>query len=584
MQTLRILALLSGAVSLGCTGNIGGDHGSSTGGPGDTTGGGNNTGNTGATGGGGNHNPPPPDNTGSLDDSMTVPAAAPLRRLTRLEYDNTIHDLLGVTSTSSAKLSADQGSSDSGFMTGGAISGSTDARGVMNSADDVTAAALQRLPSLLPCGSIPTAQAAQDACAGQFVEAFGMRAFRRPLSPTELSDLKALYQAHRDPAIGDTFENSIGAVISAVLQTPQFLYHWEMGPDGPIKEGNLLRYGPYELASKLSYLFWATMPDDVLFQSAKDGKLNSPDDVAREAKRLLASDRAKVGLQDFFIQWLELQNLGDLAKAPNFTLFTPDLVAAMGQETRDFVNSLFFGANANGKVETLLTSSTDTIDANLAKLYGVTTFSGTGTKQVDLDPTRRAGIFTQAGFLNAKAEPDVTHPVKRGDAVLRRVLCMDLVIPADLVVPALPEPIPGQTTRERYSVHHMLPCATCHKLIDPVGFSFEHYDPIGAWRDTEQMKPIDATGTFTLQAGDISFNGAVELMKQLAKAPEASDCMATQWLRYSLRRREIASEDPSVKVLQGALSQSGDMRDAMVAATKAKTFTHRAPSPGEVTQ
>jgi hypothetical protein len=324
------------------------------------------------------------------------------------------------------------------------------------------------------------------------------------------------------------------------------------------------------------------MPDDALFAAAKDGKLNSPDDIATQARRLLGSDRAKVGIQDFFVQWLELQNLSDLAKAPDFTLFTPDLVAAMNQETRDFVNSLFFGSGATGKLEVLLTSPTSVIDANLAKLYGVT-FNGTGTKPTDLGATKRAGIFTQAGFLTAKAEPDVTHPVKRGDAVLRRVLCQELVIPADLVVPTLPEPKPGQTTRERYSVHHDLACATCHKLIDPVGFSFEHYDPIGAWRDTEEMKQIDATGTFTLSTGDIKFDGAVELMKQLAKSPEATQCMATQWLRYSMRRRELTSEDPSLKVLQASMS-GGDMRALMVAATKARTFTHRAPSPGEVTQ
>jgi hypothetical protein len=544
---------------------------------------GNGNGNTGSTGGGGNMTTPPPDHTGALDDAKTVPGVAPLRRLTRLEYDNTIHDLLGVSVSPSSKLSADQGSGESGFMTGGSISGSTDARGVLSSAEDATTAALQRLPQLLPCGSVPTARAAQDTCADQFVDQFGLRAFRRPLSATESADLKALYRAARDVMVGDTFENAIGAVITAVLQTPQFLYHWEVGPEGALKDGNLVRFGPYELASKLSYLFWATMPDDALFQAAKDGKLNSPDDVGREAQRLLASDRAKVGLQDFFIQWLELQNLSDLAKAPDFTLFTPELVKAMSQETRDYINSLFFGAAATGKLDTLLTSNTSIIDANLAKLYGAT-FTGTGTKAVALDAAKRAGIFTQAAFLNAKAEPDVTHPVKRGDAILRRVLCMELVIPADLVVPALPDPKPGQTTRERYSVHHDLACATCHKLIDPVGFSFEHYDPIGAWRDTEEMKPVDATGTFTLKAGEIKFDGAVELMKQLAKSPEATECMATQWMRYSLRRRELATEDPSLAVLQAALANGGDIRQVMVAATKAKTFTHRVPSPGEVTQ
>jgi hypothetical protein len=455
---------------------------------------------------------------------------------------------------------------------------------VMSSAEDAVAAALQRLPMLLPCNAVPTARPAQDTCADQFVEQFGLRAFRRPLSATELGDLKALYRAHRDAAVGDSFEDAIGAVITALLQTPQFLYHWEVGPGPALKDGNLLRYGPYELASKLSYLFWASMPDETLFTAAKNGTLNSPDDIAREARRLLASDRAKAGLQDFFIQWLELQNLSDLAKAPDFTLFTPQLVQAMGQETRDFVNSLFFGAKATGKLETLLTSPTSTIDANLAKLYGVN-FTGTGTKATDLDATKRAGIFTQAGFLTAKAEPDVTHPVKRGDAILRRVLCMELVIPADLVVPTLPEPKPGQTTRERYSVHHDLACATCHKLIDPVGFSFEHYDPIGAWRDTEEMKPVDSSGSFSLSTGDVTFKGAVELMKAIAKSPEAADCMATQWLRYMLRRNEFSGDQASLQLAVAALGKSSnDMREMLVALITSRAFTHRTPSQGEVLQ
>jgi hypothetical protein len=152
------------------------------------------------------------------------------------------------------------------------------------------------------------------------------------------------------------------------------------------------------------------------------------------------------------------------------------------------------------------------------------------------------------------------------------------------MVPPLPEPMPGQTTRERYEVHSASPCATCHKLIDPVGFAFEHYDPIGAWRDTEVGKPINAKGAFALAAGEIKFDGAVQLMKQLAASPEARDCMASQWLRYTLRRRDLATEAPSLKVLQSSMGTSADLRELMVAATKARTFTHRAPSPGEVTQ
>jgi hypothetical protein len=515
---------------------------------------------------------------------MTVPGAAPLRRLTVLEYNNTIRDLLGVTTTAGAKLTDDQGSNDSGFVKGGSITGSTDARTVLTSAEEISATAIAHLPTLLPCGAVPAARADQDACADQFVEKFGLRAFRRPLADAELTDLRAFYRAHRDPALGESFEQAIGAVITALLQTPDFLYHAEQAPEGALKDGALVRLGPYELASRLSYLFWASMPDEALFTAAGSGKLGTPDDIAREAGRLLADNKAAGGLQDFFVQWLEIGNLADLPKDPTLTMYSPALSQSMDLETRNFVSSVFFGAGADGKLETLLTSPKSVIDAGLAKLYGVSGFTGQGTKPADLDPTQRAGIFTQASFLTAMADAIDSHPVKRGASILRRVLCIELEVPATLVVPPLPEPQPGQTTRERFSIHSMSPCATCHTQIDPIGFAFEHYDAIGAYRTTDANKPVDAKGTFTLMSGAINYDGAVQLMTKLAASPEARECMATQWLRYTLRRRELDSEDPSLKVLQSKLSAGADMRQLMVAATKARTFTHRALSPGEVTQ
>jgi hypothetical protein len=578
---------------LGCTGAVGdggrkfppGNNGSGSGSNGSGTG---SNGSGSGSNGSGSSSPGSSNGSAMLppnlpNDSATVPGAAPLRRLTRLEYDNTIKDLLGVASTSTSKLTADQGSYDSGFVMGGSITGSTDARGVYTNAEEIANLALKDPGKLLPCSPVPSDRAAQDSCADKFVESFGLRAFRRPLSMDELNDLKGLYRANREAALGATFEQSIAAVITAVLQTPQFLYHWEVAAEGSAKDGELLRLGPYELASKLSYLFWSSMPDDNLFAAAKDGHLNTADDAAREARRLLNDDRAKAGLQDFFLQWLELGNLGDMPKDPMlYSQYSPELAASMTQEAREFVNGLFFGGKATGSLEGLLTSNKSFIDAGLAKLYGVNNVTGSGMQPADLDAAKRAGIFTQAGFLTAKADADASHPVKRGDAVLRRLLCTELILPADLMVPTLPEPKPGQTTRERYSTHSASPCATCHKIIDPVGFSFEHYDGIGAYRTMEEGKMVDATGSVTLGSGEVKFDGAVEMMKILAKSTEARDCMAQQWLRYSLRRRELQTEAPSVKLLEAALGAGGDLRDLMVAATKARTFTHRAPSPGEV--
>jgi hypothetical protein len=582
-QKLRILALLTGAAALGCSGTINSDTGTppGQGGPGPSGAPGSTPG---GPSGGNNPSSPPPSNVGALNDTATVPGPAPLRRLTTFEYNNTVRDLLGVTTTDGAKLTDDQGSSDSGFVKGGSITGSTDARSVMTSAEDIASAAVAKLATILPCKAVPSDRPGQDTCADQFVDKFGLRAFRRPLSMTESADLKALYRAHRAAPLSEPFDQAIGAVISAVLQTPYFLYHWEQAAEGATKDGQLVRLGGFELASRLSYLFWATMPDDALFTSAQTGKLNSPDDVAREAQRLLADDRARAGLGDFFDQYLELGNMFDLPKDQgSLPLYSTDLVQSMINESHNFVASLFFGPKADGKMDTLLTSSTSVIDGGLAKLYGVPSVTGTDSKSADLDGTKRAGIFTQAAFLTAKADATDSHPVKRGDAILRRVLCTELIIPATLVVPPLPEPVPGQTTRERFSVHHESPCASCHQMIDPIGFSFEHYDAIGGYRTTDAGKPIDATGQFSVGSKMLKFDGAVELMKGLAQTTEAKDCMATQWLRYTLRRREVGTEDPTLKVLKDAVS-SGDLRQLMIASTKARTFTHRALSPGEVAQ
>jgi len=456
---------------------------------------------------------------------------------------------------------------------------------VLTNAEELTAQVLPKLATLLPCGSAPAARADQDTCADQFAEKFGLRAFRRPLSSAELMDLGALYRAHRDAPLSESFEDAIGAVITALLTTPDFLYHWEMAPDGPIKDGALVRLGPYELASKLSYTFWASMPDDALFEAAASGKLSTPDDIAREASRLLADNRAQSGMQDFFLQWLEIGDLNDLQKDPSLTMFTPAMANSMETETRDFITNLFFGPDADGKLTTLLTSTSTTVDAGLAKLYGLPGVTGTDRKTVQQDAAKRAGIYTQASFLTAMADAIDSHPVKRADRVLRRLLCTELIVPPNLVVPPLKEPMPGETTRQRFDEHPASPCATCHVQLDPVGFAFEHYDAIGVWRTTDQGKPVDATGSYDLSTKSLKFDGAVDLMKQLAGTTDASDCMATQWLRYTLRRREVqAQEAPSLKVLQASMGATGDLRQLMVAATKARTFTHRAPSPGEVLQ
>ncbi len=581
LRPLTNLALLGVALGgLGCSGSIGeagnlgpagpSEPGSRTpGGPGPSTG------------------PGPGVNPGALpSDSDTVPGPAPLRRLTRLEYENTVRDLLGLTTVPKGKIgtfSADQESAASGFLRGGSVTAAPDARALLLAAEELSAAALQQVPALLPCAPVPAAAPEQDACADKFIAGFGRRAYRRPLTDAELEDARGLYRAQRAPDAGATFPQAIANVVTAMLQSPYFLYRWELGPAAPLKEGQLIRFNQHEVASRLSYLFWSSMPDDKLFAAADGGKLSTPDQVAAEARRLLADARASDALNDFHLQWLSMGGLADMPKDPSLTDYNPEVAQAMLKETREFVASVFLGPKADGKLETLLTSNASFANAALAKIYGLKDVTGNDLKPVTFDPAQRSGLFTQGTFLSVKADAIDSHPIKRGDSMLSKLLCMHLEVPANIVIPPLPEPLPGQTTRERVSVHSDSACATCHKLLDPIGFAFENYDAIGAYRTTDAGKPVDASGVFPLGSGELKFKNAIELLPQLAKTPEVQDCMVTQWWRYALRRGELPSEEPSLKLVREAFQQSGhDMRELLVAFTRTRAFSHRKPSLDEV--
>jgi hypothetical protein len=597
-RPLRILAVLGAAgLALGCNGAIGPDRGGSgpgsSGGPGGGNpgpGGGSNPGPGGTNPGtsGGTSNP----TMGMLDDSATVPGPATLRRLTLVEYQNTVRDLLGIEASAvgTKGLPSDQDSSLSGFFRGSALTTGTDARTFMNLSNSLGELAAGKVASLVPCNPIPTAAPAQEACADQFIDKFGLRAFRRPLSTDEKAALKKLYQTQRGADVGASFEQTIGTMVGAMLQTPYFLYHWELGPNAPLKDvkgdPKIARFNSYEMASRLSYLFWTSMPDDKLLEAAAAGKLNSPEEIGQAARRLLEDPRAKDAIADFHMQWLEVGSVAELQKDPSFANWTPAVAAAAAREVAEFASGVFLGPKADGKLESLIASPRSYLDAGLAKLYGVTGVTGTDMKEVDLSSANRAGIFTKAAFLATKADADLSIPPLRGDQLLKRAMCIHLVVPPTLPVPAVQEPSPDKTTRERYSVHSADQCArACHELIDPVGFAFENYDAVGAFRTTENNKPVDASGSLKLDSGVINFKNAIELVTVLAKAPEVQSCMVKQWVRYGLKRHELDSETPSIKALEAGFKAANyDMRELLVALTKTRAFTHRALSEGEVTR
>jgi hypothetical protein len=536
--------------------------------------------------------PPGPANEGPLPDLASVPGETRLRRLTLFEYNNTVRDLLGDVSAPAQPEAGfnDDYATGTSFPRGAPLGRAAGLLPFMNAAEDLAAAAAQRLPSLLPCTPLPTEMAEQEACVARFILQFGRRAYRRPLSDVEAAALRALFAAQRGPGVGATFEEAVADVVTAMLQSPQFLYHWELGPSAPVRDGSLIRFNGHEIASRLSYLLWGSMPDDALLDAADAGALSTADQIAQQARGLLDDPRARAGVGEFYVQWQEVAQLPESLPVPTLA-FGPAQAQSMLNEARVLANSFVFEPRAPGGLQGLLTSPTSFIDAALAKLYGVelpaTTSVPGGLQAVILPADQRAGLFTRAAFLTSTSNGDETNPIHRGSSLLTQVLCVDgLEEPLNVEIPPVPPALPGQTTRERFQLHGALPCAVaCHgQIVDPAGYAFEHYDAIGAYRATEAGKPVDTRATFTLPSGEqFAFVDAIDLMGQLARSDRAQRCIADQWLRYLLRRRLIATEAPSLAALQAVFRANDfDLRGLIVDLTRTRLFSHRAPSAGEV--
>jgi hypothetical protein len=554
MKPLFAIALLAAA---GCTGRIGataeGDFAPTTPPPGPITGPGS----------------PPPGTKGD----PTAAGLMPLRRLTIREYDNTVRDLLGDMSAP-GKQFADDRDETFGFRRAQPIA-VQDAKLIRGAAESLAAAAARNLSALLPCDPAT----GEAACASKFVTEFGLRAFRRPLGKEEVAHLVALYDNGRN-TLKLSFADAIGLVIEGMLQSPAFLYHREAG-EGAIHEGSVVRLGHYEIASRLSYFLWGSMPDRDLFAAAAAGKLGTAAEVEAQARRLLADPRARDTVAAFFEEWLGIDMLAEkAAKDPKvYPEYTDTLKAAMAAETRAFVGSVVF--EGDGRWSTLLGASFSFVNQALGGVYGMQV-AGADLQRTELDRGQRAGFLTEASFLALTGAADGSHPVRRGKAIYEKLLCRELPPPPANVPPAKPASA-GGSTRERFAEHDNNECArACHGLVDPLGFAFEHYDGIGKYRTMDNGKMVDASGEVPLDGATRPFANALELGALLAGSAEVRRCFATQWVRFALARVESKADLASVDTAAAAFFTDGaSVRDLMAAVATMRSFRYRAPAPGE---
>ena len=572
----RSWAILLACSSLACTGFIDGDGSKAGAGPDGETPGGESPG--GETPGGQTPDTPPTANPdGTVSEDATV-GQMPLRRLGKLELANTLRDLLPdlpADFDGASELPADN-AIELAFAVPGTVS-DLEVKRFMEIAEGVIAA----LGASSPGQQFTCAGGDETACARTFVETFGKRAFRRPLEVVEVDDLMALYDTLRtEPEMAYGFSDALSVLVEAMLQSPGFLYRWERGLAAPQTDGALIKLDHYEIASRLSYYLWNSMPDDALLAAADAGELGTPAQVAAQAERLLADARADGTFDDFVQQWLELGPLLTLVKDQNvYPEFSDGLRASMQAETLSFTRDVLRGSTPT--LTRLLTADYSFADSGLSQYYGLT---ADANGKVDLSGTGRMGLLTQGSLLAVKGNSYRTSPVRRGKLVLNRLLCETVPPPPPDVVPDLPPPDPNLTQREQMAQHRENPaCAGCHTTMDSLGFAFEHFDGAGKYRTDDLGHAIDAGGSVDLDGATASFATASELVTALAASPTVQQCFARQWLRYAIDRFEQDADAAAVSYLGTSFTETGlDARKLLVEITRTLPFSHRAPAAGEV--
>jgi hypothetical protein len=501
----------------------------------------------------------------------TSPAPAPLRRLTRFEYNNTVRDLFMDTSRPADRLPAEY------YEFPGQTPPSTVlVESYHTLAHDFAIAASKDAASVTALLGCDPATAGEQACRQKLIGELVPRIFRRAPAPEDASELGDVFTA--GVALGGGFAGGVRAVLEVALQSPEFLYRVEIGePIGAAAPG-IARPTSYETATRLAYLLWGSTPDAQLLAAAAAGQLATKAQIATQARRLLADARARDVVRHFTFQVMGLYGAGgdyvaNLGAAnPGFTAEIADLIL---EETRLFIDEVTW--QGPGDLRALLTSPVSFLNGPLANFYGVAGVSGAALRKVELDPARRGGILTQPSVLARTSHGAWTSPTLRGVRVLHQLLCVTLPPPTPEIPPVPPVTSTALTTRERLQeATATASCNACHRITDGVGFAFEHYDAVGRWRDTENGRPIDASGELVVSDVQGKFNGAVELAARLARSQDARRCYVGNWMAFAYGRAEVPQDACSRQLLMEDFARTdGSVRELLIALTQTEAFLTR---------
>jgi hypothetical protein len=501
------------------------------------------------------------------DPGSPVPTAL-VARLTNQQYANTLSALFPGLTIQAVTLPVDNAVGGFENVSVAQTQSAELIEGYRATAQAAATAATVDLTKVLPC-TVKTA-ADEIPCGQQFIASFGKQAYRRPLTADETTRMTSFFTTARTTY---DFKTAIGMLIQGFLQAPQFLYRLQLGVTDV--QNGLVALTQYEMASRLSYLIWNSMPDKALMTAADGNQLSTPDQVEQQARRLLTDPQAHAAVASFHRQWLRFSNMENLVKDTTvFPQWNAAMEQAMVDSVKQFVDHEFWDV---GTLDSFFTDNHVYVNDALAPVYGLPAPGSTALTLVAADATQRAGIMTQAGLLAGFAHEVYDSPVLRGVFVLDRLLCAAPPPPPPGVNLSLPATISGpQTTRQMFATgHEQGTCAGCHTRIDGIGFGFESYDAIGAWRTTDNGLPVDHTGNVTGSKDiDGPYNGAIELANKMAASEGVQECVASKWLGYALGLETVSSA-ALTPIAQNFIAGGRNLQELLVAVVKSDAFRFR---------
>lgn len=510
---------------------------------------------------------PPPVPQGPAGPKIGFPGGA--QRLTKPQYQAAIADIFGPDVVVPPALEPDI--AVEGFESVGATGAAVSARGIeqYEAAAQAIAKQITTEPRFFARVSTCQPRTPDDAgCARALVAPLGEKVFRRPLTEAEITKLIGVVT--QAALTAGSFEKGAFYGISALLQSPFFLYRPVVGEADP-EEAGKLRFTAYELATRLSFFLWNTIPDTALLEAAKMGRLDTHEGVKAEVDRMLASPKARAGLRNFVREWLRLGDLDLLQKDTKiFTTYTSDLGAMAREETLKGFEDLAFDRDAD--IRDVMTTRRAFVTPKLASMYQVPAPNANGFGLVELpEKTGRRGLLGQIAFLSLYAHPTSTSATLRGKFVREKLLCTPIPPPPVDVNTALPEPTEKEKTlRERVKIHFAAPtCAACHTAMDPIGLGLEQFDGIGRFRTKENGATIDTSG----ELDGVTFADAASLGQAIHDNPAFPGCVTRKMFLYATGSLPTADLVKTTDALNERFVASGyRMKSLMATVATSRAF------------